>query len=404
MVFNIILFVILISLSAFFSLSETAIFSLSNLKLHRLQEHYMQGKMVRRLLQRPTRMLSTINFGNMLVNIGVSSLFTTFFVSLIGDEGLIVAIFVSGICILFLGEVFPKTFAIYMAEPLSLACAPLLSFFSKLFLPFVYLIEKIVALISSMLIRQPKKVSFTFEELKTAFLLSRHDGQISAGEEKLGMSVLEFKDTWVSQILNPRIDIYGVDSKLSQEEVLRILREKKHSKFPIYEGSLDNITGILYAKDIFVNPHTDYHTLLHVPLFIPESKKIDEALKLFLEKNERIAIVVDEYGGTQGLVTFEDIVEEIFGEIYDEFETPREAIEKIDEVTYRFGGRVPVKKINLDLRLQLPEEQDTVAGFLLSRMDKIPHPQDIFYFNNLEFLIERSSAKRIISVILKIKR
>lgn len=404
MVFNITLFIIFISLSAFFSLSETAIFSLSALKLRRLQEKYRQGKVIKALLQQPTRTLATINLGNMLVNIGISSLFTTLFIETLGlgNKGLFLAIFISGFFILFLGEIFPKTFAIYLAEKLSLVCAPLLMVFSKIFFPFVFIIEKIVAFFSMFLNWFPKKLSFSHEELKTALTVGKKDGQISQDEEDMISSVLEFKDTWVSEIMSHRVDIHAIDIKLAQSEVLKILREKKHSKFPVYEGSPDNIIGILYAKDFFLKNHTDYHLLLHAPLFIPESKKIDDLLKLFLEKKERIAIILDEYGGTSGLVTLEDIEEEIFGEIYDEFETPREVIEKIDEKTYRLHGKISIKEVNLELDLHLPEEQDTVAGFILSQMGKIPHAQEALHFKNLEFSIERASVKRIISVILNI--
>jgi CBS domain containing-hemolysin-like protein len=159
---------------------------------------------------------------------------------------------------------------------------------------------------------------------------------------------------------------------------------------------------MLYAKDIFLNPSTDWHLLLKTPLFIPATKRIDELLKVFLEKQERIAIVLDEYGGTEGLVTLEDIQEEIFGEIYDEFETPREPIEKIEDKTYRLHGKIPIKTLNLELGLNLVEEQDTIAGFLLSYIGRIPHAQEKFYFKNLEFTIERATVKRIISIILKI--
>jgi CBS domain containing-hemolysin-like protein len=244
-------------LSAFFSLSETAIFSLSNLKLRRLQEKYSQGSTVKNLLSRPTHTLSAINFGNTLVNIGITSLSTALFVNTFGDKGLFLAIFISSILILFLGEIFPKTFAIYLAEKLSLFCAPVLSIFSVFFFPFVFVIEKIVMFFSSLFTWLPIKTSTSYEELKTALILSRKEGHISAEEEEMVSNVLEFKDTWVSEIMNPRIDIHGIDIRLNQQEVLKILREKKHSKFPVYEGSLDNITAMLYAKDIFLNPSTD---------------------------------------------------------------------------------------------------------------------------------------------------
>jgi putative hemolysin len=399
---SIIVFFVLLGFSAFFSAAETAIFSLSPLKLNRLRQRYLQVKSIDALLSQPTRLLSTINFGNMLVNVGISSLVTMVFVSFLGNQGLILAILVSGIAILFFGDIFPKTIAIYLAEKVSLFCAPTLAVVAVIFLPFVVVIEKIVEFFSDFIIRLPKRPT-GYGELKTAIVLSSKDGQISPQEAETISYVLEFKDTWTSQIMCHRMDINGIDSSLRQKDVLDYLRKQKHSKFPVYQGSLDNTIGIIYAKDVFLNPDKDYHSLMKPVFFIPENKKIDELLKLFLEKNERVAIVLDEYGGTEGLVTLEDIEEEIFGEIYDEFETPREHIEKIAPKTYRISGRAPIKIVNLDLNLELPEEQDTVAGFLLVLTGKIPQAQEKILFKNLEFIVEKATAKRIISVVLKIK-
>ncbi len=230
--FNIFLFIVFISLSAFFSASETAIFSLSNFKLRSLSEKYPQGKLVKKLLCRPTRLLSAIVFGNLLVNIGIASLSTAIFVKIFGQNGLLLAILISGSVILFLGEILPKTFAIYTAEKLSLFSAPLLNVFSKAFSPIIFIIEKIVRYFSNLIIHKPKRTVLSDEEFKAALLLSRRDGQISEQEEDMISYILEFKDTKASEILTARIDILGVDTTLSQKEVLNLLKEKKHSKFP----------------------------------------------------------------------------------------------------------------------------------------------------------------------------
>ncbi|MCP4652923.1 MAG: HlyC/CorC family transporter [Candidatus Omnitrophica bacterium] len=401
---NFILFFVFIALSAFFSASETALFSLSDLKLRRLQEQKPQAKIVKKILKKPTRLLSAIVFGNMLVNIGLVSLSTAVFVSLWGQQGLIVSIFLSGILILFFGEIFPKTLAIYAADKLSLAFAPTLDFFSKTFSPLVMVIEKIVAFFSSYLIRSSRKKPLTDEELRTALLLGKEEGQITVEEEEMISHVLEFKDTWASEILTARIDIEGIDIKSTKSEALAALRKSKHSRFPVYESSLDNIVGILRVKKVFLNPDKDWRLFLREPIFVPESKRIDDLLKLFMDKKERIAIVLDEYGGTEGLVTLEDIEEEIFGEIYDEFETPKAAIEKIDENTWRLYGKTPLKNVNMELDLDLPERENNVAGFLLSKMEKIPRSKEKYISQNMEFTIERATAKRITSVILKLKR
>ncbi|MBN3040660.1 MAG: DUF21 domain-containing protein, partial [Candidatus Omnitrophica bacterium] len=262
MPFNILLFIIFIFLSAFFSSSETAIFSLSTDKLRRLSGKYKKGKILKSLIRQPTRLLSAIVFGNLLVNIGLASLSTATFVNTFGKRGLFYAMALSGICILFLGEIFPKTLAIYMAERLSLLIAKPLFIFSKIFSPIIITIERIVEFFSSLFFSKPKKSVLSDDEFKAVLTLSKKDGQISATEEEMIGSVLEFKDTWASEILTARIYIKGIDTSLSQEGVLKLLREVKHSKLPVYEGSLDNITGILYAKDLFLKPDEDYHNFL----------------------------------------------------------------------------------------------------------------------------------------------
>ena len=408
MLVNIFLFIIFIVLSAFFSGSETAIFSLSELKIRRISERYAKGKIVKNLLRRPTRLLSAIVFGNLLVNIGLVSLATTISVRIWGNNGLIVGVLVSGTLILFLGEIFPKTIAIYAAEKVSLSLSPILSVFSKVFYPFIIIIERIVEFFSSLIIRKPKQSALSDEEFKAALLMSKKDGQISAQEEEIISHVLEFKDTKASEILTARIDIQGIDTSMSQKDVIGFLSRKKHSKFPVYEGSLDNIIGVLYAKDIFLEPDRNYHDCLYRPMFIPESKGIDDILKLFLEKSGRMAIVLDEYGGTEGLITFEDIIEEIFGEIYDEFESIQEPLERIEAKKYRVYGKTNIKTVNLEMDLNLPEEEDTIAGLLLSQMEKIPKPGERVKFSALggksvEFTIERATARRIVSVILEVK-
>ncbi|MBP7087778.1 MAG: HlyC/CorC family transporter [Candidatus Omnitrophica bacterium] len=404
MFFNILFFCLFIISSAFFSASETAIFSLGNLKLRRIIGNFPQAKALKNLIKRPTHLLSAIVFGNLLVNIGLTSLSTAIFVEYFGEKGLILAIFISGTLILFLGEIFPKTFAIYTAERLSLLFPPILSIFTKVFSPLINAIERIVISISSLVIRGRKRSVLSDEEFKAFLLIGKKEGQFSAQEVRMIHHVLEFKDTKASEVLTARIDIKAINSKMSQKEVIDILQKEKHARFPVYQDSLDNVTGIIHAKDIFLNPDEDFHQFLRPPIFIPKTKSIDGILKLLLEQKERIAIVLDEYGGTEGLITTEDIVEEIFGEIYDEFETIQEPLEKIDEQAWRVHGKTPIKTVNLAANLDLPEEEDTIAGFILSQIEKIPHNGENIRFGKINFFIERATTRRIFSVILKVEK
>jgi putative hemolysin len=408
--YNILIIVILLGLSAFFSASETAIFSLSKLKLRDLKQRYKRAQVIKKLLQRPTRLLSAIVFGNLLFNIGISSLTTAIFVKKFGPQGLIFAIILSGLIILFFGEIFPKIFAIYAAKDFSLLASSVLNIFSKIFFPLIVGIEKVVNYFSDLLIKIPKKKTGGGQEFKTALILSKKGGHISQQEEEMISYVLEFKETDAGEILTARVDIEGIEIESSQEEAINLLKQAKHSKLPVYQESLDNIKGVIYAKDVFLNPEKNWSSFLKKPIFIPESKKIDDLLKLFLKEKANIAIVLDEYGGTEGMVTLEDVVEEIFGEIYDEFESVQEPVRKINQNSWRVYGKTPIKTVNIELGLDIPEDEDTIAGFLLSKAEKIPKAGEKFKFNifknsinqqkKVEFKIERATVRRIVSVII----
>jgi CBS domain containing-hemolysin-like protein len=285
-----------------------------------------------------------------------------------------------------------------------------LNIFSKIFFPLIVGIEKVVNYFSDLLIKIPKKKTGGGQEFKTALILSKKGGHISQQEEEMISYVLEFKETDAGEILTARVDIEGIEIESSQEEAINLLKQAKHSKLPVYQESLDNIKGVIYAKDVFLNPEKNWSSFLKKPIFIPESKKIDDLLKLFLKEKANIAIVLDEYGGTEGMVTLEDVVEEIFGEIYDEFESVQEPVRKINQNSWRVYGKTPIKTVNIELGLDIPEDEDTIAGFLLSKAEKIPKAGEKFKFNifknsinqqkKVEFKIERATVRRIVSVII----
>lgn len=408
--YAIFLFTVLIIFSALFSASETAIFSLTQSQLRELQERKRQAKTIKNILKRPTRLLSAIVFGNLLCNIGISSLSVAVFVDLWGPRGFIFAVFFSGFFILFFGEIFPKIFAIYSAKEFSVPAALALNVFLKLTLPLVAFLEQLVTFFSKKLIIIPKKKQEE-REFKTALLLGKSEGYIAEEEREMISYILEFKDTTAGEIITARVDIKGIEINFSQSEVLTFLNEQKHSKVPVYEGSLDRIKGIIYTKDVFLNPDKNWQELIRPPIFIPESKRIDDILKLFWQQKASIAVVLDEYGGTEGIVTLEDVVEEIFGEIYDEFEKPEKPIEKVAAGKWRVYGKTPIKTVNIEFDLEIPEEEDTIAGFILAAAEKIPKPAEKFEFffsqglsqqkKKVVFRVERANLRKIISLILE---
>ena len=383
-------------LSAFFSASETALFSLSRRRFRKLKEKNPGAKRLNPVFRQPDLFLAVIVFGNMVVNIALTSLNTRLFASSWGDYGILFSILVSGGLILFFGEILPKTLAIHSAERLALALGPALVMLFRFISPLVRSTQNLVGKITGFLVREKKP--FSEERFKMALVLGRELGTITEAEEELISYVLEFKDTQVSEILTPRVEVQGIEENSSQEQVECLLQEQMHSKLPVYKGSLDNITGILQAKDVFLNFEQNWKKFIRKPVLVPESRRIDDLLQTFLDQGERIAVVLDEYGGTAGIVTLEDIEEEIFGEIYDEFEVPHKMIEQKEENKWLVYGKIPVKTLNLECDLDLPEEEDTLAGLILSRLERLPHARERIEFAQAEVVVERVTVKRIISV------
>lgn len=397
------LVILLLFFSAFFSGSETAIFSLNTIKLRKMERRRKDVEAVSRLLKEPSRLLITLLIGNTLVNVAISVVATSLSLELFGSQGLGLAIGVVTFLLLVFGEVTPKTFAIEKGENLSLLVGKPLKYFSQLVFP----LRNILCLIADNLIRLTKisskrEPTLTEEELKTIIDVGHREGVVKKGEREMIRSVLEFTDTEAKDIMTPRVDIKAASLDMSQEEFLEFARKTKHSKIPVYENSIDKIVGVIYAKEIFLNLERNFVESIRPVIFIPATKKIDDLLKILDQQKTKIAIVVDEYGGTDGLVTLEDILEEIFGEIYDEFETPEHLIERIDNGQFRVSGKAAISEINEKLHLNIPEgEYETFAGFVLELLDKIPTEGERVRFKDLTFLIEKMKGKRIKTILIK---
>ncbi len=397
------LMLLLLLLSAFFSSSETALFSLNTIKLRKMERRGKDTRIISQLLEEPSRLLTTILIGNTVVNIVISVVATSLSLELFGSKGLGLAIGVVTFLLLIFGEVAPKTFAIEKGESLSLIVAKPLKYFSQLIFP----LRNILRLIADSLIRltrisSKKEPTLTEEELKTIIDVGHREGVVKKGEREMIRSVLEFTDTEAKDIVTPRVDIKAASLDMTQQQFLEFARKIKHSKIPVYESSIDKVVGVIYAKEIFLNPQRNFVESIRPVAFIPGTKKIDDLLKAFDEQKTKIAIVVDEYGGTDGLVTSEDILEEIFGEIYDEFETPEHLIEKIDDKQFRVSGKLAISDLNERLDLNIPEgEYETFAGFVLELLDKIPVEGEKVKFKDLTFVVEKMIGKRIKTVLIR---
>ena len=402
MIEEIALIIIFLFFSAVFSASETALLSLDSVKVKRIQKRKDASHLLR-LLSSPTRFLTTIVIGNMLVNITLSALVTSILIQVFGAKGLGFSIGAATFLLLIFGEVVPKTFATKKAEDISYNVARFIDIFAKVIYPLRFVFNSIAASVMRLLgIRLIKETSLTREELKSIIEMSHREGLVKENEKEMIRSVLELTRTPVQEIMTPRPDIKSLPIESTQEQALQYLKRIKHSKIPVHKETIDNISGILYAKDLFFSPDKDFKTLIRPAMFVPETMKIDDLLKDFQSQNIKMAVVVDEYGNTYGLVTLEDILEEIVGEIYDEFETKENFIERTDNKIFRISGKTSIDYINEELNLGIPSgDYDTIAGYMLFLFEKIPQEGEYIKKGQFLFRIEKMAGKRIKSIILE---
>lgn len=411
MIYELIVLLVLLILSAFFSASETALTSIGRLKVRRLIMEKIRGsKSLQYLTDNPSRMLSTILIGNNIVNICASVLaggIVMRYTAQLGSTGVAIGVATGAMTfiILVFGEITPKTVAIRNAEKISLFVAPIISTLEVVVRPVAYLLS----FVSRPFIRFfggriPKKGPFiTEKEIKMLVSIGEREGVIEEEEREMITSIFEFGDTTVREVMTPRPDMQCIEVKEPIENAIKTIQEGGHSRIPVYDGSMDNIIGVVYAKDFLKVMGEDLTKLnlrdfLRPPLIIPEGKKIDDLLHQMQSARTHVAIIVDEYGDTAGLVTLEDLIEEIVGEIYDEFEKKVKPVEKIDKNTTIIDARLSIKDINKLLKINLPEREEeygTVSGFVFTLLGKIPAVGDSVRYGEFEISVERVHRRRI---------
>jgi len=416
MALELLILIICILLSAFFSATETAFTSLSRPKVSHMVDRRLPGsKLVKRLKEDPATLLSTVLIGNNIVNIGASVLATTIVLSITermgwGGIGTAagIATGVMTFFILVFGEITPKTVAMRHAETIALFCAwpifaisliltPVAMFLAAFSRPLIYLFGG----------RMPEGGPFvTEEEIKMLIAAGAREGVIESEEKEMISSIFEFGETKVSEVMTPRPDIKAVEDATPIEEVIKLILETGHSRIPVYEGNIDNIIGMVYAKDLLSCTREDsLRNYLRAALFIPESKRLDDLLHQMQAARTHVAIVVDEFGVTAGIVSMEDLVEEIVGEIHDEFERLEKNFERIEENVYLVDGKILLSDLNLQIALSLPEEEfDTIAGFVIGQLGKVPSVGDVVKYDNVEISVEKVLKRRILRLkIVKLK-
>ncbi len=398
----ILILLILVCGSAFFSASETALTSLNKIKLRNMvEENVKNADKIQKLIDDPNRLLSSILIGNNLVNNAAASLTTMIAVSLLGGQsGVGAATMIITIIILIFGEITPKTLASQNAEKVSLGVAKIISGVVIISTPVV----KVMNLITNGLIRilggdtSGKTPTITEAELKTMVNVSHEEGVLEVDERRMINNVFDFGDSKAKDVMTPRTDMICVEDNITYDEIVSIFKEERFSRLPVYHESVDNIVGILYVKDIiFIDVEhfktTDY---MREPFFTYESKPISE---LFSEmRNNRIpaAIVLDEYGGTAGLVTLEDMVEEIVGDIADEYDEQEEEIEVIKEDEFVVDGSTRLEDVNEMIGLHLESEDfDTIGGYVIGILGSLPDGGEEVEENGIKIVVEEVDKNRI---------
>jgi putative hemolysin len=409
-----ILLILLLACSALISGAEVAFFSLTLTDLEETETSDQENsrlKMVIRLLQKPKKLLATILVANNTINIAIVLLFASLGEILFSDiqatiwgfsVKFLVEIIIITFLILLFGEILPKIYASRNNKKFASFMAFPLRFLDVIFTPLSAPMRYITLLIHAKLGDQ--KSNFNVDQLSQALELTS-EGDTTKEEQKILQGIVAFGNTDTKQVMRPRMDVFALNKKDSYTAILEQIKTKGYSRIPVYEESIDSIVGILYVKDLL--PHLsdkefDWTFLLRPPNFVPENKKLDDLLSEFKQKKNHLAIVVDEYGGTSGIITLEDIIEEIVGDISDEFDDEDIIYTKIDDSNYVFDGKTSLKDFYRIIHLEddtvfeaRKGEAETIAGFILEISGGFPRKHEVIKHNRYTFTVEAIDKKRI---------
>jgi len=404
------LLVICLFLSGFFSSSETALFSISKIKaLHIAKDGTGTGELIFKMKMDSHTLLTTILIGNNLVNITASAIATSVARVYFESNAVGIAIGIMTILILIFGEIFPKSFASHNNILVSRFVIYPLYGMSKLFFPLIFLLNFIPKLHGAI---DNSQDTVTEDELMTMVEVVEGEGEIKEEEKEFITNIFEFDDTSCYEIMTPRADMFTIDATQSVD-IEQILKTG-YSRIPVIEGSIDNVIGILHVKDLFTSfqkacssqnypDHLDVKQIMKKPYFIPESKKLDSLLQDFKKKKNHIAVVVDEHGGICGIVTLEDVIEEIIGEIVDETDKMTHDIIRLKGNKWLVSGKVDIDDLNKQIQVELPESNmyDTFSGYFLEQIGRIPEPGESIVFGPWTATVKEMDGNRIQNFILK---
>ena len=399
---QIIILVVLIVLSAFFSMSETALTSISKIRLRTMiDENVKNAKLIQSVLEEPGKLLSAILIGNNLVNIGASSLATAIIVDKYGSKGVGIATAVLTIVILIFGEITPKTFATKNAEKISLFVIKAIKFCMIIFTPFIFILNIITGFILRLLgVKKDEKTPIITEsELITMVNVSHEEGVLEIDEREMINNVVYFANSDAEDVMVPRTDIIAINVDATQEELTALFKEETCSRMPVYDETIDNIIGIISLKDLlFVDKSKDFNIrdYMREPFFNYESKCLKELFAEMRINRIPMAIILDEYGGTSGIVTLEDMLEEIVGDLADEYDEHDEEIKLVRDNEYIIEGTTKIEDVNEILGTNFKSEDfDSIGGFIIETFGKFPDKGDSIKIDNVKFIIEEIEKNRI---------
>ncbi len=411
------LLVFFIACSAYFSSSETAITSLDEGRLHYLINTHRKKKLgLSLLLDEPNDMITALLIMNNLTNVAASSLMTLLSVRIIG-QGLpayqagLLATGVMTVSLLVFGEITPKNFAKNNAERFALATINQIYLFTKLLRPFIFVFRGIAYLIMRMFgedLAQEEPLAVSDEQIETLIDASEESGLIDAQDGEMIRRILDFDEITAEQVMVPRMDVQAIEVRTSPRKAREIVAEDGHSRFPVYDKLPDNVVGTLYAKDLLAevdNPRTSLHGLLRPIYYTPTTKPINILLREFQRERVHMAVVIDEFGGMAGIVTLEDIIEEIVGEIEDEYDSPAILIKRISPDEALVSGEVSVHDLNRTMDIDLPEDEGvTITGLLLHRLEAMPSVGDEVRVGPVTLNVKGTTEREITSVYVLVDR
>ena len=410
---SIIIFIVCVGFSAFFSSSETAYTSVSRIRLkHASEDGDRQAQKALNLQQNFESLLSTILIGNNLVNIAASSIATLFFINLFPTYGATIATVATTVILLLFGEITPKLIAKVYSEPVAKKVATPINLLMKIFTPFVWIfsqwqkfIRRIIPLTNNELISEEELLSIVDE--------ARLGGSIEKEEHKLVKAAIEFDDMDISAILTPRVDVIGFDINDTDAEIQALYVSSPFTRMVVYDEDVDNVVGTLHVKDFFryldakennLDKYNSIHDLLTKPLLVPPTIALSDLLTSMQEAFTHIAVVVDEFGGMIGIVTMEDVLEELVGEIWDESDVVRTDIRKLKEPdTYLIQGTCSIDKLFELFHIKTDEVwmSNTVNGFIIEQFEYIPENNEVLYYNDLKFTIVNALRQRVNEVVVE---